>query len=256
MVNSEGAARAALLLLELGKAGSAGASLLEIAEALGQTKPTLLRSINSLIDYGFIEQVARGRYRLGPSIYSLARVESAVILDVASWRPVLERLASTFGQTIYLVRRAGLDVVVIDMQVGSAPVQALTSGIGGRLPMGIGSGSLAIMATLDPDDQDAMISANAPRYAHWNLTAPVVTEIVKKATVNGHASDVGLIIPECGGIGVPIREQGRYIATMSIVLSAPLLFFSQNSIADVAKEIKKAIADNLMLYKGGSRQLA
>jgi DNA-binding IclR family transcriptional regulator len=253
MVSSEGGARAALLLLELGKAGSAGAPLLEIADALGQTKPTLLRSIKSLIDYGFVEQVARGRYRLGPSIFSLARAENAAVLDIANWTSVLDKLARTFGQTFSLVRHAGLDVVVLDKRVGGAPVQALMSEIGGRLPMGMGSGSVAILTTLDPDDRDAIIAANARRYAKWNLTAAQVTEIVRKATVNGHVSDLGHMIPECGGIGVPIHERGRYTATMSIALSAPLQFFSQNRIPDVAKEMKKAIADNLKLYKESGR---
>ncbi|UXR92860.1 IclR family transcriptional regulator [Agrobacterium tumefaciens] len=249
MATSEGGARAALLLLELGKVGSSGTTLMELAKALNQTKPTLLRTISSLIDHGFVEQIIRGRYRLGPSIYSLARAESAVMLDVASWRPVVEDLADTLGQTIYLTRRAGLDIVVIDMQVGSAPVQALTTGIGGRLPMGIGSGSLAILATLDPHDQEVLIAANAHRYSQWNLEPAAVAEIVKKAMVNGYANDAGLIIPETGGIGVPIREQGRYVASMSIVLSAPIQFFSQNNIPEVAKHIKTAIATNLSAHR-------
>lgn len=247
MASSEGSARAAQVLLELGKVGSAGASLQAIAEMLRQTKPTLLRSINSLIDHGFVEQVSRGRYRLGPSIFALARVESAVVLDVANWQRVLDKLASTFGQTFALVRRAGLDAVVIDRRVGGAPVQALVSEIGGRLPMGIGSGSVAILATLDPDDQDATILANARRYSRWNIASSQVIEMVRKATADGYASDLGLVIPECGGIGVPIHERGRYTATMSIALSAPRQFFSQNKIRDVASKIKKEIADNLRL---------
>ena len=254
MASSDGGARAALLLLELGKSGSHGASLQEVAEALRQTKPTLLRGINSLIDYGFVEQVSRGRYRLGPSIYALARAESAVALDVATWRRVLEKLADDFGQTIHLVRRAGLDVVVIDMQVGNAPVQALAGGIGGRLPMGIGSGSLAIMGTLDPLDQDAMLSSNEARYARFGLGLSRVSEIVKRASADGHSSDVGLIIPECGGIGVPIREPGRLAASMAITLSAPLEFFSKNQIFNVAKAMKLAIADNLKRKKDSDRR--
>lgn len=245
MAASEGGARAARLLLELGKGGSSGAPLLDIADALGDAKPTLLRTIKSLVDHGFVEQVSRGRYRLGPSIYALARVESAVVLDVASWRPVLEQLAAEFGQTIHLVRRAGLDVVVIDLQVGNAPVQALTSGIGGRLPMGIGSGSLAILGSFDKQEREAVISANEHRYSDWGLGKDKVLEIVMRAHLDGHSSDVGLIIPECGGIGVPICEPGTYAAGMSITLSAPLQFFKENNIADVAGRMKRAIAANL-----------
>lgn len=253
-MSSEGGARAARLLLELGKGGASGISLQELASAFDQPKPTLLRTINSLIEHGFAEQVARGRYRLGPSIYALARTESAVVSDVASWRPVLEKLARTFGQTIHLVRRAGWDVVIIDMQLGDAPVQVLSSGIGGRLPMGIGSGSLAILASLDTHDQEAIISANAMRYAQWSLNAERVAEIVKRATIDGHSSDVGLIIPDCGGIGVPIREGGRYTANTSITLTAPLRFFSENKVAVVAEQMKREIAENLAAHKEPKRK--
>lgn len=244
-MTSEGAARAARLLLELGKSGSAGSTLQDVATALGEHKPTLLRTITSLTDQGFVEQVARGRYRLGPSIYALARVESAVAKDAVTWRPVLERLAERFGQTMHLVRRAGSDVVVVDMQVGSAPVQVLTSGIGGRLPMGIGSGSLAILSTFTPEEQRAIIAGNASRYERFGVHEADVTEIVRRSVVAGYASDVGLIIPECGGIGVPINEGGRYIATMSITLTAPLLFFSQNDVADVAHVMRRQISQHL-----------
>ncbi len=250
MASSEGGARAALLLLELGKAGSGGASLQEIAHSLGQAKPTLLRGIKALVDHGFVEQIVRGRYRLGPSIFALARVESAVARDVASWRPVLENLAQMFGQTIALVRRAGLDVVVVDKRVGEAPVQASITDIGDRLPMGIGSGSLAILATLEPDDCNAILSTNAHRYGRWGSTAQEIGGIVKRATVAGHASDLGLVIPECGGIGVPIHERGRYTATMSITLSAPLPFFSQHGVLGVADAMKMAVAENLKHISG------
>lgn len=250
MANSEGSARAALLLLQLGKAGGTGAALQDIAEALGQAKPTLLRSINALVDHGFVEQVSRGRYRLGPSIFALARAESAVALDVTSWQPVLDRLASSIGQSFALVRRAGLDVVVVDKKVGGAPVQALVTEIGDRLPMGIGSGSLAILATLDPEDRDAIILANEARLARWDVTPSDVIDMVRQATANDHASDLGLVYPECGGIGVPIHERGRYTATMSITLSAPLQFFEENKVIDLADEIRRAISDNLNRLAG------
>jgi DNA-binding IclR family transcriptional regulator len=236
-----------LLLLELGKAGSTGAPLQDIAASIGQSKPTLLRGINALIDHGFVEQVARGRYRLGPSIFALARVESAVALDVANWHPVLEKLAGSFGQTFYLVRRAGFDVVVVDKCMGGAPIQAFTQ-IGERLPAGVGSGSLAILATLEAADRDAILSANASRLSRWNTEPSYISELVKKATVSGHVSDMDLFVPGCGGVGVPIHERGRYIATMSITMSAPLQFFENHKVLDVAEEMKRVIADNLRGY--------
>lgn len=229
------------MLLLLGKAGAAGAALKDLAEELQDAKPAVLRCLNALIEFGFAEQVARGRYRLGPSIFSLARSDGAVQVEVARWRSVLEEIADTLGQTIYLVRRAGLDVVIVDMQVGTSPVQALISGIGGRLPMGIGAGSVSILATLDRADWADIVRRNAKKYPNWKLDTEIVSKQVEQATVRGHAYDSGLLIPECAGLAVPIRERGQYESDLSLTLSVPKSFFDIHQPADVAGRIRNII---------------
>lgn len=239
---STNAARAAATLLELGRAGAEGTTLKNLATAVGDPKPAMLRCLSALLEYGFAEQVARGRYRLGPSIYSLAKAESAVHVEVAKWRPALVLLAEKLGQTMYLVRRAGMDVVVIDMQIGTSPVQALTNGIGGRLPMGIGSGSLAIVSTLDPQARSEIIATNAHRYSQWTLDAAIVARYVEEAVPRDYSCDVGLIIRDWGGLAVPIRERGEYAAAMSLTMTAPKSFFDTHHHGVVAAEIKKVIS--------------
>ena len=239
---STNAARAAAMLLELGRAGVPGTTLKDLAAAVGDPKPAMLRCLAALMEYGFAEQVARGKYRLGPSIYSLAKAESVVHVEVAKWRPALELLAAKLGQTMHLVRRAGMDVVVINMQIGTSPVQALTTGIGGRLPMGIGSGSLAILATLDPEDRSEIIATNAHRYPQWTLDVATVTRYVEQAVLRGYSCDVSLIISDWGGLAVPIRERGEYAAAMSLTMTAPKSFFDTHDHDAVADEIKKVIS--------------
>ena len=240
---STNAARAAATLLELGKSGAAGTTLKALSASVGDSKPSMLRCLSALLEYGFAEQIARGRYRLGPSIYALAKAESAVHFEIAKWRPALAVLAEELGQTMHLVRRAGMDVVVIEMQIGSSPVQALTTGVGGRLPIGVGAGSLAIVSSLDPIDRDEIIEANAPRYQQWSLTAETVTRHVEQAAIKGYSSDVGSIFPDWGGLAVPIRERGDYAAIMALSMTAPKSFFDTQNHDSVATHIKKVIAN-------------
>jgi DNA-binding IclR family transcriptional regulator len=242
MSASTNASRALVTLLELGRAGVAGITLKDLAAAVGDPKPAMLRCLQALLEYGFAEQVARGRYRLGPSIYSLAKAENAVHVEVAKWRSALALLAEKLGQTMYLARRAGLDVVVIDMEIGSSPVQALSSGIGGRLPMGIGSGSLAIVSTLDPQVRSQIIATNADRYSQWKLDVATVTRYVDQAAPRDYSCDVGLIIPDVGGLAVPIRERGQYSAVMALGMTAPKSFFDTHNHGAIADEIKKVIS--------------
>lgn len=242
MTPSTNAARAAATLLELGRSGASGMTLKDLSEAVGDPKAAMLRCLSALLQYGFAEQVGRGRYRLGPSIYSLAKAQTAVHVEVAKWRPALVFLASKLGQTMHLVRRAGWDVVVLDMEIGSAPVQVLANGVGARLPLGIGSGSLAIVSTFDPQVRNEIVANNTSRYSQFKLDAATVARYVEQTALRDYSCDVGLIIPECGGLAVPIRERGEYTAAMAITLTAPRSFFDAHNHAAVAAEIKKTIA--------------
>ena len=241
MATSLNAARAADTLILLGKAGVEGKALKEISSELDAAKPSVLRCLNALIESGFAEQIARGRYRLGPAIFSLARSESAVEIEVDHWRPVLEEVVEAYGQTVYLVRRAGRNVLVADKLVGTAPIQALVSDIGGRLPMGLGTGSVAILASLDQADWRKIVEQNAKKYADWGIEVNEVAELVQRASIQGFVYDMEVFIPECAGIAVPIRDPGRYEANLALTLSSPASFLMKNKPAEVAGRIKSII---------------
>lgn len=229
------------MLLLLGKSGATGAPLKDLAEELNDAKPAVLRCLNSLIEFGFAEQVARGRYRLGPTIFSLARSESAVQVEVTRWHSVLEEVVETFGQSVALVRRAGMEVVIVDKLVGTSPVQALVAQIGGRLPMGIGAGSVAILSSLDRSDWTEIVKRNAAKYAKWKFDAEMVAKHVEQAVVRGFSFDSGLLIAECAGLAVPIRERGQYRSDLALTLSVPRAFFEVNQPAQVASAISNII---------------
>lgn len=241
MATSSNASRAAAMLLLLGRAGVEGAALKDLAEELDDAKPPVLRCLQSLIEFGFAEQVARGRYRLGPSIFSLARSEGAVQVEIARWRSVLDELAEGLGQTVYLVRRAGFDITVVDKQVGTSPVQALVSAIGGRLPMGVGAGSIAILSTFDRPKWMEIVKRNAAKYSKWNLDADIVSKHVDQATIRGYAYDSGLLIPELAGLSVPIRERGQYESDLSLTMSVPIRFFEINQPSEIAAKVRHII---------------
>ncbi|WP_374618759.1 IclR family transcriptional regulator [Devosia sp.] len=241
MASSSNASRAAAMLLLLGKSGAAGAPLKELAEELEDAKPAVLRCLNSLIEFGFAEQVSRGRYRLGPTIFSLARSESAVQVEVARWHSVLDEVVETFGQSVALVRRAGMEVVIVDKLVGTSPVQALVTQIGGRLPMGIGAGSVAILSSLDHPDWAEIVQRNSEKYPKWNFDAEMVAKHVEQAVVRGFSFDSGLLIPECAGLAVPIRERGQYESDLALTLSVPRAFFEANQPTQVASRLKSII---------------
>lgn len=242
-MTSNNVERATAILLRLGEAGSGGSILGEIAAAVDEEKPAVHRALSALSRHGFAEKVRHGHYRLGPAIYALARRESGTLARVQRWRPVLTTLASEFGYCVYLVGRAGFDVVVLDMHLGRAPVQALTSGVGGRLVIGQGPGSIAILSAAAPAEQAAVISANKRRLRSGGIDPKRVIQMVKEASERGYALDRGDFIAECGGISVPIQEPGG-ATDMAVTIGSPLSFIVNSNTADVASRMRALIQAN------------
>jgi DNA-binding IclR family transcriptional regulator len=235
-LSSSNAERAARVLIALGAVGSAGIALKELAEQLGQAKPAVHRTLTALARHGFVETIVRGRYRLGPSIYGLARQESSALDRIRLWRPALMEMAARFGHAVYLIGRAGLDAVVLDMHVGQAPVQALTSGVGGRLPLGVGPGPVAILSTLDEASRAVVLRENEPRYHARGLATEHIRRLVGEAVEQGFACDRGDFLPDCGGVALPVRD-GDGTAATAVTVAAPLTFLTEDRIRDIVQHV-------------------
>jgi DNA-binding IclR family transcriptional regulator len=239
--SSTNAERAASVLLVLGEAGSEGLALKDIAGRMGEQKPAVHRTLMALAKHGFVEQSQnRGNYRLGPSIYALACRQNTAAEKVRKWRPALMTLAGRLGHCIYLMERAGTDAVVLDMQMGTAPIQALTNGVGGRLPMGLGPGSASILAMQDAGTRDFILKANTDRFVQRGVDLDMVHRMVGRAVETGYGLDLGEIIPGCGGVAMPIRERGGGTTT-AISSAMPLSFLSTSNIDLVLREIRAVI---------------
>src|SRR5690606_39494348 len=71
-----------------------------------------------------------------------------------------------------------LDAVCIDRAEGSFPIRVLTQNVGTRRPLGIGSGSLALLAAAPDDEVDNILRRNASRLKDY----PNVTDEIGRAS--------------------------------------------------------------------------
>jgi DNA-binding IclR family transcriptional regulator len=62
------------------------------------------------------------------------------------------RIAEATGDTVFLTQRSGLDSVCVDRQEGTFPIKTFTLEIGMRRPLGVGTGSLAILSGLSEEE--------------------------------------------------------------------------------------------------------
>jgi len=217
---SPGAVQRAFRLLRLiGEQGPAGARLTSLAEAAELPRPSVHRMLRLMTEEGFVGYDPRSkRYTLGLDLFVLgARAGSRMGLrDVA--RPVLLRLTASLGETLFLLVHNGYDAVCIERSVGPLPIRSFTGDIGGRVPLGIGQGSTAILAFLPPAEQDEIISHNLPRMRQYGSfdEASLRAELAQVRS-DGHAGGAAGLIPGHAGVAVPILDHdGRAVAALSV----------------------------------------
>lgn len=212
--------RRALRLLRVIAGGDPGGMRLkDIAEAIGCTHPTAHRMLQDLSAEGFVEQVAGSkRYRLTLDFFVLATQAGQYggLRELA--RPVLLRLSATLRDTIFLLVRSGYDAVCLDRVEGPFPIVSFTGDIGGKVPLGVGQGSLAILAHLPESEREAVIHFNMPRLLDRGFIDEAgLRSAIVKAREQGWVNLNSGLIPGMAGLGVPVFDAGgRVVAALSV----------------------------------------
>ena len=212
--------RRALGLLRILAAGEPeGMRLKDIAEAAGCGQPTAHRALRDLMAEGFVEQASGGkRYRLALDFFAMAAKagHAGGLRDLA--RPALLRLSATLSDTIFLLVRNGYDAVCLDRIEGPFPIRSFTGDIGGKVPLGIGQGSLAMLAHLPDDEREAVIRFNMPRLLDRGFfDEAALRSAIATARAQGWVNLNTGLIPGMAGVAVPVFDaQGRPVAALSV----------------------------------------
>jgi DNA-binding IclR family transcriptional regulator len=122
------------------------------------------------------------------------------------------------SDSVFLLVRNGFDAVCLDRVEGPFPIRTFTGDIGGKVPLGIGQGSLAILSFLPDEEREAVIRFNVPRLLDRGgfdeVGLRMQIQNVRKA---GFSSLNTGLIPGMAGVGVPIADpEGRAVAALSI----------------------------------------
>lgn len=242
---SSNAVRALDILLVLGEAGGDGLALAEIARQIEEAKPAVHRSLASLLLKGFVEAAGkRGHYRLGPAIALLARRQARLEPLIFRHRPGMTEFARRTGFPVYMMVQAGVDAVCAEMITRSSR-QQLWMGVGGRVPMGVAAGSLALLSLLPAADAQQIIEMNAHRYvqhpAVQHVDSIVVAAQAADARRRGYAVNLGYYFPGEGGLGLPIRASSMYEVDIAISFTAPLELMTESWIESTVEELKSCI---------------
>lgn len=201
--------RAMLLLRLVGERVADGATLVDLVAASGLEKPTVRRLLMALMRGGLIEQDPKTRsYHLGEDCYVLGTLATPRhgLLEMAA--DAVSRLARESGDTAFVTMRRGSAAVCLHREEGSYPIRTHALTTGAQHPLGVGAGSLAMLAALPDDEVASVIAGNARRLAedYPGLEAEVLHHEVEATRARGYALNPGRVVAGSWGIGVALRR--------------------------------------------------
>jgi DNA-binding IclR family transcriptional regulator len=201
--------RALTLMREIAAHNRTGSRLLDLAARTHLQRPTVHRMLKCLALENMVQQDPDShRYYLGSMVFELG-LTAAPRFDLRDiCHPAMNRIADATGDTVFLTQRSGLDSVCVDRQEGTFPIKTFTLEIGMRRPLGVGTGSLAILSALSDEEVRRVVNANAPRLPEYGLTTSSLQAQVKRAQKLGYAVREMPTLAGVRSIGHALHNQG------------------------------------------------
>jgi len=184
---------------------SGGARSLSNGELSALTKvpkPTVTRLAATLVSLGLLRQDAETeKYSLGAGVLSLAQAFLSG-LDVRAYaRPHMAKLAETFGGSVLLAVREGLDMVVIEASRARAPVLTVRLDVGSRLPLTSSALGRAYLGALELAERATLLDLLQP-------TGPAIEGALRDVAAHGYSTSLGELYAEINSIATAIALPG------------------------------------------------
>ncbi|MFP4326940.1 MAG: IclR family transcriptional regulator [Paracoccaceae bacterium] len=210
--------RAARVLRVLAGGPAEGMRLIDVTARLDLGKATTRRLLMALVDVGFVAfDETTKHYSLGYGVFALGLAARRFhIVELA--RPALVRLAAATGDTVYLSVRDGDQAICVDRCTGRFPIRTLTLDVGDRRPLGVGAGSLALLAFQPKADIDRVLrDDHAARARFAGFDEDSLRRMIDATRDRGHAFNDGRIVSAMAAVGVPVLDAaGHAVAALSI----------------------------------------
>ncbi|HCR98866.1 MULTISPECIES: IclR family transcriptional regulator [Halomonas] len=198
----------ALGLLSLIARQAEGSSLADLTRHSGLNKPTVRRLLLALINAGMVEQSpANHHYQLGPEAYLLGHraSEQHNLTRLATCN--VARLAQRTEDAACLSIRRGHFSLCLYREDGVYPIRTHALVQGAYHPLGVGAGSLAMLAALPDAEITHVLDAQRPllEQQYPQLAPEHMVNLVNETRLQGYAVNPGLVFADSWGIGIALR---------------------------------------------------
>lgn len=227
-----------------------GGTLSRVANATGLSTSTTHRILRALSEERLLRYDDTSRsYFLGLLAFELGLATLAESQVQPYWRETIEQIARQTRLTTYLMARSDCEAVCLLCAQGSTYIRAMPIEVGQRLPLGIGAGSLAILATMDDEEVGHVMASNALRlqlFPREGSRADAIMDRVRTARREGFAVSSGTVASGLVGVGLPVLPR-KGLLQLAISVSAVADVMDSGEARKIATQIDAAIKRRLAL---------
>jgi IclR family acetate operon transcriptional repressor len=212
-------------------------SVLEIQKAVGLSRPTLYRILETLASKGFIRSHGTPqRFSLDYAVGKLAQSWSSGLDVITAARPMLERLHEETEETVGLMILRGQHSICV-VELASPHVLAISRGIGPMGPLGRGASGKAILAHADDATREAVLKS-LPK----GFDTKRVRDDLAAIRRDGFRISRGEVIPGATSVAAPFFDHTHAIAG-AIAVYAPDARADNDRVAWMTRPVVAAAAE-------------
>ncbi|MEY8096876.1 IclR family transcriptional regulator [Falsihalocynthiibacter sp. S25ZX9] len=214
-IGAQSVDRALALLSLIGRSAVEGVGLSTIVQDTGLSRPTARRLLLALMRARMVEQdTATRHYFLGEETYVLG-VLAAQRFDLMDLtRNSLVDLAALSGDSVFLSVRRDSFSVCLHKEEGAFPIRTHALQVGYRHPLGVGAGSLAILAALPAEERAEILSRNTDILAQNfpDCSPQALKPLINQAIERGYSLNPGLVLTSSWAVGAAFKMPGGRVA--------------------------------------------
>lgn len=190
-----------------------------IGESAGLSSATAHRLVSELVEWGALQRVGRGRYRIGMRLWQLGSLAPAVrnLRDVAL--PFLQDLLEVTHEVVHLAVLDGQQALFIERLL-ARPLVHTTSRVASRMPLHATGPGKVLLAYAPSEFVDGVIAAGLAKRARNTITSgEVLRRRLTEIRDTGYCLSREEITDGAASVAAPVRgPDGTVIAGVSVVL--------------------------------------
>lgn len=190
----------------------------EIGRRAGLPPATAHRIVDDLVASGLLERDELRRVTLGMRLWELAQRGSRALRLREAARPFMEQVQARVREHTQLAVLEHDEALFIE-RLSHPDAGANVTQIAGRLPLHASSSGLILLAHAGRDVEERVLAQPLRPVTSETLTDPVVLRrLLADIKRSGHVIAPGYVDLRSTGVAVPVRDRGKVVAALSVVL--------------------------------------